>query len=248
MSGVPAEAVSAFRIAFVPGVSPDTWARKWRDRVRRVPLELLPVPDEDQLAVLLEGRADMALLRLPVDHEGLNVIPLYEEVPVVVVPKDHPASVFDEVSVTDLADEHLLQDPDEVPSWRDVAAEVADGSRFPVPPMTMAQAFETVGAGTGILIVPMSLARLHQRKDVVARPVTGVEPSRVGLAWLADHADERTEYFIGIVRGRTANTSRSDVPGQTPRSGTPKGGTGTRAARTTGAARKQRGPRRTGRR
>ena len=246
---------AAFRIAFVPGVSPDTWAGKWRERVRRVPLVLVPVPGEDQLAVLHDGRADMSLVRLPVDQEGLSVISLYQEVPVVVVPKEHPVAAYDEVDVTDLADEHLLQDPDVVPAWRDVATEVADGSRYPVPQMTLAQAIETVGAGTGIVIVPMSLARLHQRKDVTSRPVTGIEHYGVGLAWRTDSSDERTDYFIGIVRGRTANSSRSPVPGEpaVEPEGARKSAGPTKARRSAQrpgqpAARQQRGSRRTGRR
>lgn len=245
MPDAPESAQPAFRVAFVPGVLPDTWARKWRERVRRVPLELLPVPDEDQVAVLRDGRADMSLVRLPVEREGLSVISLYEEVPVVVVPKDHPVAAYDEVDVADLADEHLLQDPDLVPAWRDVATEVADGTRYPVPEMALKDAIATVAAGTGIVIVPMSLARLHHRKDVTARPVTGVEPSEVGLAWPTDRSDERTDYFIGIVRGRTANSSRSPVPGEpAPQPEAAK----KKAPKGTEAPRKQRGPRRTGRR
>lgn len=225
MPDVAEPARPVFRIAFVPGVLPDTWAAKWRERVRRVPLALVPVADEDQVAVLRDGRADMSLVRLPVDREGLSVISLYEEVPVVVVPAEHPVAAYDEIDVADLADEHLLQDPDEVPAWRDVATEVADGTRYPVPEMSLKDAIATVAAGTGIVIVPMSLARLHHRKDVTARPVTGVARSEVGLAWPTDRSDERTDYFIGIVRGRTANSSRSPVPGEpAPRPEAPKKG------------------------
>ncbi len=71
--------------------------------------------------------------------------------------------------MADLADEHLLQDPDDVPAWRDLATEVADGTRFPVP------ADEPAGRRSrawrrdaGVVILPMSVARLHHRKDVVA--------------------------------------------------------------------------------
>ena len=86
--------------------------------------------------------------------------------------------------MADLADEHLLQDPDTVPAWRDVATEVRDGTRYPVPAMTLRQAVESVAADAGIVVVPMSLARLHHRKDVVAVPVTGVPTTKVGLTWL----------------------------------------------------------------
>jgi DNA-binding transcriptional LysR family regulator len=210
-SDVPDGAGAPLRVAFVPGVTPDKWARIWADRMPRTPLELSPIEEDQQIAVLYDGRADMCFLRLPVDQEErerLHVIPLYREVPVVVVPKDHFVEAADEVRVADLADEHLLQDPDLVPEWRDLATEVRDGTRFPVPSIPMKQAVETVAAGVGIVIVPLSVARLHHRKDVVHRPVVDVAQSQVGLAWSRDLDDERVETFIGVVRGRSATSSR----------------------------------------
>lgn len=201
-----------FRVAFVPGVTPDKWRRIWERRVPDLPLEVSPVAVQDQLAVLHDGRADMCFVRMPVDRAGLSVIPLYVEVPVVVVPREHVVTAFEEVSVADLADEHLLQDPDAVPDWRDIATEVREGTRVAVPSMTTEQAFATVGAGTGILIVPMSVARLHHRKDVAYRRVTGVAGSQIGLAWLTESTDARVETFVGIVRGRTERSSRGDQP------------------------------------
>ena len=50
--------------------------------------------------------------------------------------------------------------------------------------MTEREAVETVAAGTGIVILPMSVARLHHRKDVVSRPVVDLAPTSVALAWL----------------------------------------------------------------
>ncbi len=197
-----------FRVAFVPGVTPDKWARIWAERMPRDPLELSPVDEVEQTAVLYDGRADMCFVRLPVDQGDLHVIPLYSEVPVVVVPKEHFVEAAEEVSVSDLADEHLLQDPDLVPEWRDVATEIREGTRVEVPQITVRQAVETVAAGVGIVIVPMSVARLHHRKDVVYRPVSDVPESRIGLAWRRDLEDERVDALVGVVRGRTANSSR----------------------------------------
>jgi DNA-binding transcriptional LysR family regulator len=180
-----------FRVAFVPGVTPGKWARIWSERTPDVPLELVPVTDREQVAVLHDGSVHMSFVRLPVDREGLNLIPLYKEVPVVVVPQEHPVSVFDEISLDDLADELLLQDPD------------------------ARQAIETVAAGTGIVILPKSVARLYNRKDVVSRPVTGVAESQVCLTWLVEAVDPRIETFIGIVRGRTERSSRDAANQQT---------------------------------
>lgn len=200
--------VARFRVGFVPGVTPDKWSRAWDQRMPRRPLDLVPLGDRDGVALLHSGELDMCLVRLPVDRDGLHLIPLYDEQPVVVVSTEHPVAAYDEVAVADLADEHLLQEPDDVPEWRDLATEVAEGTRHPVPAMTLREAVESVAADAGIVVVPMSLARLHHRKDVRAVRVKGVPTTRVGLAWLKDADDDRIDTFVGVVRGRTANSSR----------------------------------------
>jgi DNA-binding transcriptional LysR family regulator len=76
------------------------------------------------------------------------------------------------------------------------------------PPMNEQEAIETVAAGTGIVLVPMSVARLHQRKDVVHSVVTDLAPTTVALVWRRERDDDTTQAFVGVVKGRTANTSR----------------------------------------
>ena len=51
----------------------------------------------------------MALMRLPVDRDGLHCIPLYDEVPVVVAGHEHFVAAGDEVALDDLADEQLVR-------------------------------------------------------------------------------------------------------------------------------------------
>src|SRR5690606_34299846 len=78
-----------------------------------------------------------------------------------------------EPAAADSAAAHPLQDLGSCPEWAAVADEVRDGNRVEPPPMTVAEAVEVAASGAGILIVPMSLARLHHRRDVRYRPVTG---------------------------------------------------------------------------
>jgi len=190
----------AFRVGFVEGAMPDKWARIWRER-RRDPIELVPVPQSEQEAGIRSGSLDMALVRLPIDRDGLHCIPLYDEVPVVVVPKDHVVTVVDEVSLSDLSDEQLVL-PHES-GW------TPSVPQLDFPPMSVPDAVEVVASGSGVLILPMSVARLHHRKDVTHRPVTDLPTTKVGLAWRVDNEDERVQSFIGIVRGRTERSSRS---------------------------------------
>jgi DNA-binding transcriptional LysR family regulator len=173
-----------FTVGFVTGATPDKWARVWRERSKER-LELVPVTEDTQLVGVRDGSQSMALVRLPVDREGLHLIPLYEELPVAVMSIDNTLTLLDEVSQADLADEHQ--------AWGDLAT---------------ADVVATVAAGTGVAVMPMSVARLHHRKDVTYRTVTDLPPTTVGLTWRVDDEDERVQTFIGIVRGRSERSSR----------------------------------------
>lgn len=189
------------RLGFVTGATPDKWARAWRER-RSEPLELVPLTEDAQVAGVRSGELDMALVRLPVDRDGLHCVRLYDEVPVVVAGREHLVAAADPegVDLADLADEQLvLPHPS---GWTPDAAQLA------WPAMTAAEAVETVAAGTGIAILPMSVARLHARRDVVTRPVRDLEPTTVALVWLVERDDERTQALVGITRGRSAGSSR----------------------------------------
>jgi DNA-binding transcriptional LysR family regulator len=188
-----------FRLGYVTGATPDKWARIWRERSRER-LELVPLAEAEQEPALRAREVDMAIVRLPVDRDGLHLIALYDEVPVVVLARDHYLSLAEGVSLAELAEEQLV-----LPHRSGWAPSV---DQLPWPSMSEKDAVETVAAGTGIAILPLSVARLHHRKDVVHRPVTDLAPTSVGLAWLTEHDDERTQAFVGIVRGRTANSSR----------------------------------------
>lgn len=200
-----------FRVQFVDGVTPDKWARIWAARVPDLPLDLTPA-GADPVHDLREGVASMCFVRLPIDREGLHVIPLYEEVPVVVVGKDHPVAAFEMIDVHDLAHEQLMAPSHSVPEWLAVTDAERAAQADALPPMTTKAAVAVVASGSGMVITPLSVARLHHRKDVVHRPVTGVAPSHIGLAWRVDDTDERIETFIGIVRGRTERSSRGETP------------------------------------
>ncbi len=189
-----------FRVGFVHGATPDKWARIWREREPRTPLELLPLTEEDQESGVRSGELAMALARLPVDRTDLHCIPLYDEVAVAVAGHEHLISAAEEVTLDDLAGEQLVRPHRS--GWRPAVDQLG------WPEMTEGEAIATVAAGTGIVLVPMSVARLHQRRDVVRRPVTGLAPTTIGLIWLIENHDPRVQTFIGIVRGRSERSSR----------------------------------------
>jgi len=202
-SPAPAPAPAGpFRLGVVPGATPGKWTRIWEERMPRTALELVPLQFATQRAALAD--VDAALVRLPIQRDGLNVITLYDEVPVVVISVDSDLSAADELEMTDLAGEVLITPAD------DVLGFAASETLAPLfeKPATTEDAVATVAAGVGVLVVPMSLARLHHRKDVTYRPLRAGPTSTVALVWDADRTTPLVETFVGIVRGRTANSSR----------------------------------------
>lgn len=178
---------AALTIAFVPGVSPAKWVRVWRERFPDAELGLLPIgPTEVDQA--LTGEADMAFARMPVGAH-LNAIPLWTETAVVAMPKDAPLASADVVTEADLADVHVV---DAGPVPEDVSG-----------------ALDLVEANVGVVVLPQSLFRAASRKDLVAKPLDGAAGTRIALVWRDADASDTTEEFIGVVRGRTANSSRN---------------------------------------
>ena len=205
------EVSPSFRLAYVPGVTPTKWVRIWNERLPEIPLTLVAVSAADAPEVLRGGGADAGFVRLPIDRTDLSAIPLYTETTVVVVPKDHVVAAVDEVSAEDLADDIVLHPLDDTLDWEQPPGRPANER-----PATTADAVELVAAGVGLLVVPQSLARLHHRKDLTYRPVSDAPESRVALSWPEDRTTDLVEDFIGIVRGRTVNSSRGRSPAPAP--------------------------------
>jgi DNA-binding transcriptional LysR family regulator len=180
------------RVAFVPGVTLRKWTRAWEERFPHIPLEVLPTAESDGVAVVQERRAQLGFVRLPVEREGLSVIRLYGEVAVIVVPRDHEYANLESVTLAQVDRlERVVAYPPE--------GEVAD-------------AVELVGAGVGTLRLPHSLARLNARKDVAAIPIVDAPETEIALVWLSEETTPLIDEFVGIVRGRTAASSRSSIP------------------------------------
>ncbi len=200
----PEEPSGPFRLGVIPGATPGKWIDIWRDRMPRTPLELVHLDVAAQRAAIVGGDVDAAIVRLPVDRAGLSVIALYDEVTVAVCSADSALTAADELTLDDLVGEVLIVPRDDV-----VQTEVP-GTTAPAfaPLETTADAVATVAAGTGVVLMPLSLARLHHRKDAAYRPVVDARGTSVALAWRTEATTDLVETFIGIVRGRTANSSR----------------------------------------
>ncbi|WP_158522475.1 LysR substrate-binding domain-containing protein [Tessaracoccus aquimaris] len=188
---------NCLRIGKVPGVTLTKWQRIWEERFPGIDLAVEEVTLEQQRGRVVDGSLDLCFARLPIGRDGLHAIPLYDEVPVVWMSKDHVLAELDEVSLDDLADENVIEDAE--PASIDLATYSA-----------------------AVLRVPMSVARSLSRRDMVYRNVTDAPPTTVALVWRVDDENPLIDEFIGIVRGRSVNSSRSEAERRTKEAPEPR--------------------------
>lgn len=192
------------RVGTAEGATPGVWIDRWQERMPGIRVELVPVALADQEHALATSAVDVAIVRLPIDRAGLHVIALYDEAPVVVCASDSHLTAADDLLLADLRGEVVISPRDPVLA-PDVPGAVAPAF---APPATAEDAIALVATGVGVMIVPMSLARLHHRKDTAWRLLTDGPVAPVALAWRSDADSPLVDAFVGIVRGRTANSSR----------------------------------------
>ncbi|MFF0271046.1 LysR family transcriptional regulator [Kribbella sp. NPDC004536] len=188
-----------FTIGFMPGLTVTEAVRAFGATHSGLEIELIRTTWDDQVDVLHDGRADVSLVRLPIDQSGLTVRHLFDESRVAMLPAGHRLAGKPVIDITDLADEHLLQDPDAVPEWRDIAVELRTRTAKPVPTMrSVEEKLEHVAAGRGIAIVPLTVATFYQRHDVVTVPVDNLAPNTVCLAWVASRRSRLLHEFADL--------------------------------------------------
>ena len=178
---------STLRVGFVPGVEPDRFLRRWKSGRRQAWLERVPIPLSRQREALAAAEVHMCFVRLPLPADDLHVVPLWEERAAIVVGTENVLSLLDDVGDEDLEGET------EIPAAH---------------PDDAAERIAVAASGVGYTRVPLSLARLHHRKDAVARPLREADPTRIALAWPREEDDPLRQEFVGVVRGRTPRSSR----------------------------------------
>ncbi|MFD7313996.1 LysR family transcriptional regulator [Streptomyces sp. NPDC059883] len=192
-----------FAIGFMPGLIVTGAVRELSRRYPHLSVEVVRTGWSDQTEVIHDGRVDVGYVRMPLDRHGLRTRNLLTEPRVAVLPADHPYAHKGVLSVNDLADEHLLQDPDAVPEWRDIATELsaeapADRQRTPPPTLTVEEKLENVAAGRGVVILPLSTASYYTRPDVTHVEISDIAPSQVCLAWASSRRSPLIHEFAAI--------------------------------------------------
>ena len=191
------EGVTRFTIGFMPGITLTPVVRRLREQHPGLDVRMLRTEWHDQVDVLHDARADVGIVRLPIDPAGLEIKPLYTEPRLAVVASAHPLAGKETVQVADLAADHLLQDPDAVPEWREIALELRTGERRPVPVIhSVEEKLELVAGGQGIAVIPESTANFYTRPGVAAIPVEDLSPNHVAVAWPSGRTTALIQEFV----------------------------------------------------
>jgi DNA-binding transcriptional LysR family regulator len=147
----------------------------------------------DPAAGLAGGDVDVALLRLPFPgQDSLRVEVLLTEPRWVALPAAHPLAGRDHICFRDLWDEPFVAAPAETGAWRDWWLATGEREGHPARIGAVTETGQpddwltAIANGCGVALAPQSAARYYARPGIAYRPVTGVSPSQVGVAWPPD--------------------------------------------------------------
>jgi DNA-binding transcriptional LysR family regulator len=224
--GASTRASHVLRVGFVASAANESTQEIIGSFARRRPgwrVEMRQTGWSDPTAGLADGLVDAALLRLPFPgQDKLRVEVLISEPRWVGIPASHPLAELAEIPFRKLWDEPFIATPPESGWWRDywLATDERDG--HPVTIGAIARNpdewLTAIANGYGVSLTPEATARFYQRPGVTYRPVTGVSPSQVGVAWAPVGDDDVIRDFVrACLRHRTSTAE----PGQ--------GNTGTEA-------------------
>lgn len=148
----------------------------------------------NQLQAIRDGTVDVALARLPVHEDDLVVGPVVVREPrALAVPAGHRLAERDEVSIEEIAEDHVFDLPSTAPDyWRD----------FHVPRITPAgvplkrretvtnplELLTLIAAGRGVCPMVAGMQTYYPRPDIRYIPITDMAPSEVAVVWPADRA------------------------------------------------------------
>jgi DNA-binding transcriptional LysR family regulator len=165
-------------------------------------LELRSHVWSDPSGGLVDRSADVAFLWLPAGAEDeIEVRPLRTERKYVALPAGHRLARRRGVQMADLLEEPFVALPAEAGPLRDHWLALDDRGAHPVKigaeASTADEAFEAVATGQGVVLLAEGNAGVYERPGIVCRPVVGVQPCQLAVAWRRDEKRSAVREFVG---------------------------------------------------
>ncbi|GAA4093164.1 LysR family transcriptional regulator [Nonomuraea soli] len=165
--GIQQEAVRRFRSA-MPG---------WEVSLRLVGWD-------DPSGGLADGSSDVAFVWLPA-VPGITTRVLAVERRWVALAEGHPLAALEEIAFEQLGSEPFIALPASAGPLREFWLG-GPGSIVGVTASTADETFEAITSGLGVALVAEGNAQLYRRPGVVYRPVTGLAPAELAIAWRSE--------------------------------------------------------------
>ncbi|WP_052851901.1 LysR family transcriptional regulator [Streptomyces avicenniae] len=168
-------------------------------------LRLRQVGWEDPTAGLADGSSDLAFVWLPLpDPARYASLVVAEEQRLVALPADHPLAARERVVMADLLDEPFLALPEKAAElrahWLATAERGGRPARIGAVVSGPDETYEALVDGRGVVLLAEGNAPLLTRGGVVTRPVDGLTPGRLALAWRADDARPLVRGYVRACR------------------------------------------------
>jgi DNA-binding transcriptional LysR family regulator len=154
-------------------------------------VQLRQVSWDDSTAGLASGQADVAFVWLPLpEPDRYAWIVVAQEQRLVALPQAHPLASRGEIDFADLLDEPFLALPPSAGPLRDywLGAEARGGrpARIGAEIASTDETYEALVDGRGVCLIAAGNAPLVTLGGIVTRPVRGLSPSQLALAWRRD--------------------------------------------------------------
>ena len=141
----------------------------------------------DPTAGLAAGTSDIALIRPPVEMDGLEMAVVAEESWVACLPRTHRLASKSNLRIDELLDEPIVVAPETAGRWRDywMAKDARGGKPAVIAGEAATYEAETmlVSTGVGLSFTTSSMVRLYDRPGIRFVPIIDRPTSFTTLAW-----------------------------------------------------------------
>jgi DNA-binding transcriptional LysR family regulator len=143
---------------------------------------------DDRTSGLVAGETDLAFCWLPLPEDvGLRYRVLVREERHLALPRGHPLAARPELTMADVLDEPFLALPESTGSLRDhwLAVDARGGHPVRIGAVVNGpeEAVTALGRGLGVALISAGNAELYQRPEFVVRPLLGLAPGELAVAW-----------------------------------------------------------------
>jgi DNA-binding transcriptional LysR family regulator len=176
-----------------------------RRKLPQVSVEIRNMHTSVQLQGLRDGTVDIGFVRLPLQHDDLNLQVIHREPFAIVLPKSHPLAKRARIKLSDLRDESFVAYGRQwAPGFFDSIIRLCTDAGFSPNIVQetgeMYTAVALVVAGVGIAILPRAIV-LAQRTDVVFKALPlSLGVSEIAIATRKDRDTPLLRSFLAIAQ------------------------------------------------